>query len=299
MQMRTLAVAVVLLLANVDPARSAPLVYEPFDYEDGTGLDDVAATGLNLTGDYVSYALEPTDQQTVWVESPGLGFGNLGDAPSAEGNRAGDPFGGVGSSATAEVDEDVSVGNGEEIYWSVLFTYDDSQDPSHVANVSLDDASTGGAITFGQSAVVTRSVQLGVDTATAFRTDIIGEAFEDGDTLFYVGRYVNSGSPGGDTMDMLVYDTADSITLPETFDLQDPNAIAVLGLSDLDIDLPVISAVSFYLRGEDNFVDELRVGRTYADVVPEPSAGAGLLAVLAAPVAMRRLRARHGPTRRP
>lgn len=253
-------------------ARAASLVYEPFAYAGGTVLDGVTATGQNLTGTYEPFAITPTPKQTLTVGSPGLDYGNLGGVPSAAGNKVGDKFGGVAAWATVAVDQDVSTAPGETVYWSALFTFDDSQDASHLANIQLSDADTGGSISFGQSSLGSRRLQLGVDTSTTFLTDGVESGFSDGDTLFYVGRYFNSASADGDTLDLIIYDTADSILLPTSFDPTDPNAKAVLGLSNLDIDLTKISSIAFAIRGlDDNFVDELRIGTTYSSVVPEPS----------------------------
>ena len=50
-------------------------------------------------------------------------------------------------------------------------------------------------------------------------------------------------------------------------------------LDGLDIDLVQITSITFTIRGDDNnFVDELRIGDSYASVaVPEPGALAALL----------------------
>jgi hypothetical protein len=140
-----------LALGTSGSARAASLVYEPFVYDDGTVLDGVTAAGENLTGTYEPLAISPTPQQTLTVVSPGLGYGSLGGAPSAAGNRASDKFGGVAGWATADVDQDVDTSPGTTVYWSALFTFDDSQDASHLANITLSDADTGDSITFGQS----------------------------------------------------------------------------------------------------------------------------------------------------
>jgi hypothetical protein len=278
-----LLIAIALPLAASRPAHAAPLVYEPFVYSAGTVLHGVTATGTNLTGTYASYAINPTPEQTITVRSPGLGFGNLVGAPAATGNRISDVFDGVAAAATVSVAQPVSVGSGETIFFSALFTFDDSQNDNHLANIALGDDSTGDLIVFGQGSIGTRNVYIGVDTPTAFTTNEVDNAFSDGDTLFLIGRYFNSAAMGGDTLDLVGYDTADAVTLPSSFDPTDPNASLSLGLSNLDVNLPTVNSITFSIRGLDNnFIDELRIGRTYADVVPEPTMTALLVTCLSA-----------------
>lgn len=286
--------AFALSLVCAGAASAAPLVYEGFVYDAGTVLDGVAPTGDNLTGTYDTFGT----MRPLVVGAPGLDYGNLTGLPSPSGNRLTDTSGGaLGHWASVSVDQDVSTAPGETIYFSALFTFDDSVDGGHLANISLGDADTGEVIFFGQGGG--DNVYIGADTFSAFLTDGIVSPYADGDTLLLVGRYFNSAAAGGDTLDMIGYDTATAGALASSFDPTDPNAAFAVGLSNLtptlDIDLAKVSAIQFAIRGADNnFIDELRIGRTYADVVvPEPGT-VGLLLVGLAAVA----RGARGGTRR-
>ena len=74
---------IVLIAGWSSPAAAALLVYESFDYEDGTVLHTTPATGQNLTGAYQS--LEPgfPNQFQLSAQSPGLDYGNLISVPTA------------------------------------------------------------------------------------------------------------------------------------------------------------------------------------------------------------------------
>jgi hypothetical protein len=74
------------------------------------------------------------------------------------------------------------------------------------------------------------------------------------------------------------YDTLDPDLLPPAFDPADPNAKLSFALTAVDIDLAKITSVSFTIRGTANhLIDELRVGSTWADVVPDPGTAPLLL----------------------
>lgn len=259
----------------VASARAVLLVHEPFAYDAGTVLDGTTATGQNLTGTYV--ALGPAPQQKLVVESPGLDYGNLVGGPVASGNRISDALGVTAAGATVGVDEPVPTGPGAAIFWSALFTFDDSENGNHLANITLLDDATGDQIFFGETAVGVRGIRVGADTVATdgLVADGADSAFANGATLLLVGRYANSDQPGGDSLDLIGYDTAAAIELPPSFDPADPNAAFAFGLTGLDIDLAQITSIAFTIRGLDNnFIDELRVGTTYRDVVPEPAAAA-------------------------
>ena len=268
----------------IGSARAALLVYEPFAYGSGTVLDGVAASGQNLAGSYEP--LGPSAFQQLVVESPGLDYGSLVGAPSAAGGRISDELGVTAAGATVSVDQPVVIAPGTAIYWSALFTFDDSENGNHLANITLTDATTGDQISFGEAAVGVRAIR--VEASTAATGGLVAEgadgSFDNGATLLLVGRYSNAAAAGGDTLDLIAYDTAAAVTLPPSFDPSDPNAAFAFSLSDLDIDLAQITSISFTIRGLDNnFIDELRIGTTYRDVVPEPSAaillGLGLSAL--------------------
>jgi hypothetical protein len=263
------------LLASVSSARASLLVYEPFAYEPDTVLDGVAATGLNLTGSYV--ADSPAPFLRLEVEGPGLGFGSLSGVPGVAGNRLSQANGVSSATVTVDIAQDVIVDPGSAIFWSALFTFDDSSNGTHLAHVGFKDDDSGDELGFGEPSVGIQALRVSADTAATgqLASDSEGSAFTNGQTLLLVGRYVNSAAADGDLLDLIVYDTADALTLPASFDPADAGAQVTLSLSGLDIDLAKISSISFSIRGADNnFIDELRIGTTYASVlVPEPATG--------------------------
>jgi hypothetical protein len=277
----TAPIAVALMLSVLPTVAQAELfVYEPFDYSAGAAIDGLAATGTNLTGNYTKSSL-----QDLQISSPGLTYGNLlGDLPPVAGNRLNDLDGvGVGF-VTVAVDQDVLIGSGEAIYFSALFTFDDSLNGNHFARITLRDDVSGDQILFGESVVGGRAIR--VEAFTAATDGLVADgadgSFTDGQTLWLIGRYFNSALPDGDSLELIGYDTALAQSIAPTFDPTDPNAKFSFGLTDLDIDLSRISSVTFEIRGtNNNFIDELRIGSSYADVtsaeqvalVPEPGTG--------------------------
>ena len=94
-------------------------------------------------------------------------------------------------------------------------------------------------------------------------------------------RVSRAGRPRPLDLDLLVYDTADAEALPTSFDPLDPKAEHAFAIDGLDIDLAAIRSITFTIRGDaNNFIDELRIGDSYASVVPEPGTALLLLAGL-------------------
>lgn len=262
-------------------ARAGLLVYESFDYTAGAALDGVPATGLNLTGSYAS----STPLMDLVSSSPGLNYGNLtGNVPSVAGNRLNSLNGVTAGAVEVAVDQDVLTGPGTETFFSALFTFDDSLNRNHFARISLfDDA--GGSITFGEASVGVGAIRIEADTAATggLIADGADGAFSNGQTLWLIGRYLNNAA-GDDALELVGYDTALAQSVAPSFSLSDPNAEFAFSLSN-EIDLANISSIEFSIRGtNNNFIDELRIGQTYADVtstapavVPEPATGVLLL----------------------
>jgi hypothetical protein len=125
-------------------------------------------------------------------------------------------------------------------------------------------------------------------------SDGADNSFIDGHTLWLIGRYFNSALAGGDELQLIGYDTVDSEQISSFFDISDPAVEFAYSLSGLDIDFTKITSIRFEIRGtNDNFIDELRIARSYAEVargprsaiIPEPPTcllmvlGFGLLAL--------------------
>ena len=288
---RVAAVAGSLLVAG--QAGAELLVYEPFSYGAGP-LGSEPTGGVNLAGPYTQ---DSTGASPLVVVSPGLNYGSLGGAPAAAGNRLSQDSGIGAKNATVNVAQDVLTSPGTEVFFSALFQFDDTPNGNRFANVALVDADTGDEVRFGQSVVGLRAIRVEAQTAaTGGQTAAAGadNSFADGQTLLLIGRYLNSAALDGDVLQLVGYDTANAITLPPTFNPADPNAAFSFTLDEVDVDLAKISALRFTIRGDaNNFLDELRVGNTYA-AVPEP-AGTALLAAAMGALACRRRRRRRRP----
>jgi len=278
--------AAALLAGLAAPAGASLLVYEPFDYAAGTVLENVPATGLNLTGDYTAPSIITGFE--LRAGAPGLDYGDLLAAPAASGQRLTQATGTTAGDAVVSVEEDVLVSPGAAIYWSALFTLDDSSNGNRFATITLRDDDTGDFISFGEPPVGVSGLRVAASTAATAQlvSDGMDGAFVSGQTLWLIGRYVNAAAADSDRLDLLVYDTADADAPATAFDPGDPAAELAFALTDLTIDLAKISSLVFTIRGDDNnFIDELRIGSSYAAVVPEPATaalvGLGLLALAA------------------
>jgi hypothetical protein len=271
-----------LLLVAAASAQAALLVYEPFDYPQGI-LPGQTATGLSLAGSYASGSAVP-DSLELRVASPSLGYGGLVGAPSFSGGRLSQNLGTTAASAVAALASPVSIAPDTSIFFSALFLFDDSLNGNHFARIDLLNQGNGDVLSFGESAVGAMAVTVSADTAATGANGVSAGAdssFTNGQVLFLVGRYQNGLAAQGDRLDLVGYETNALTRLPATFDPTDPAAQFRFSVANADIDLARIDAVRFAIRGgANNFVDELRVGTSYGDVVPEPGAAPLLLAGL-------------------
>jgi hypothetical protein len=269
------------------PAAAAAdlLVYEPFDYAPAP-IAGTAASGLNLAGSYASDAVNALFELSV--SAPGLSYGTLTGAPGVAGAKLTQLNGTILSGATVALAAPIEIAPGEAIFFSALFRFDDSVNNNHRAGIQLIDDVSGDAISFGESPVGVRGIRASANTTASGSTVVSGgndQAFTNGQTLLLIGRYNNSAVPGKDRLELLGYDTAASHALPAEFLPADPNAVLYQELADADIDLARISSLRFEIRGSDNnYIDELRIGTTLADVapVPEPQTWLMMLCGLAA-----------------
>lgn len=263
--------AMTVISIGVATARAELLVYEPFDYAAGASLDGLAATGLNLAGNYVTSTI-----QDLEIAEPGLTYGSLLNAPSVTGNRLKDVNGAGAGVITAALAEAIPIAPGDAIYFSALMTLYDSDNGNWLANVRLIDGDTGDQISFGEAAVGARAIRVEADTASTGQliSEGMDQAFTDGQTLWLVGRYFNSSTIGGDGLELVGYDTSIAQEVATSFDLADPSAQFAYSLSGVDINLTQITTLQLTIRGNDNnFLDEVRIGTSYAAVVavPEPA----------------------------
>ncbi len=275
-------------------AGAALHVYEPFDYAAPSILDGTAATGRNLAGAYESLR---TDDFRLRVSTPGLGYGGLVGAPTASGGKLTQLQGTTQDDATVGLAQPIEIAAGGALYFSALFTFDDSSNGNRRAGISLIDGAGGGEITFGETAVGVRALRATANTAaTGGLVATAGSmgTFSDGQTLLLIGRYENGANPLGDRLELLGYDTAASHVLPATFDPADPNVTLYQNLDEIDIDLSRVSSIRFTIRGDDNnYIDELRIGSSFADVAAIPEPHAWLLMLCGMGVVTAGVRARH------
>jgi hypothetical protein len=277
-----------LLLLLAANGQAATLLYEPFDYPAGTNLDGLAATGLNLFGNYATSTI-----QDLAISSPGLDYGSLqGNLPSVAGNRLGDVNGVGAGLTTIAVANDIAIEPGKEVFFSALMTFNDATGGNRFTRISFVDDTSGDEISFGEASVGVRAIRVTADTMAT--QGLIAEgadnSFTNGQTLLLVGHYLNSAAASSDALELLGYDTAATHSLPLTFDLTDPNAQFAYSLSGVDIDFSQITSLRFEIRGDqNNFLDELRIGPTYESIaqVPEPAGYALLACFLVASVGTR------------
>jgi hypothetical protein len=285
-----LAAALTFSVFLITPAEGSLLVYEPFNYPAGVVLDGAPPTGFNLSGPYVAIGNLPF--QEVEVASPGLTYGSLIGPPAAAGNRLTQINGVTAGGAIVGVDQDVVVNPGNAVYFSALFTFDDSSNGNRLANITLTDLDNGDLIRFGEAGVGVRAIRIEADTIATGQQVANGadQAFTDGQTLFLIGRYTNSATANADLVELIGYDIADADILPAAFNPADPNAEFSYSIGNLNINLAKISEITFTIRGDaNNFIDELRIGSTYAAIVPEPGTIGILLIGLAGLAIARRL----------
>jgi len=271
-----------LLLVAATSARAALLVYEPFDYPAGT-LPGQTATGLNLAGAYASGSAVP-DSLELRVANPSLGYGALLGAPEFSGGRLGQNLGTSAASAVAALASPVSIAADSSLFFSGLFLLDDSSDANHFARIDLLNQMNGDSLSFGESGIGVMGVGVAAQTAATGANGVSAgadQSFTNGQVLFLIGRYQNGAAAQGDRLDLVGYETNALTKIPAIFDATDPAAQFRFSVANADIDFTRIDAVRFAIRGSaNNFVDELRVGTSYGDVVPEPGAAPLLLAGL-------------------
>lgn len=271
---RLIVQGITLACAVAAPQAPAALhVYEPFDYPAASRLTGTPADALNLTGTYSgSVAFEFYELR---ISNPGLEYGRLAGTPEARGNKL-TQFGGTTADAVSvRIEQPITVDPGNALFFSALLTLDDSRNGTHVAGVTLRDDRNGDMLEFGETVAGIRSIRVGAYTAGSGGS-VVGTTdspFVDGRTLLMMWRYSNATAAQADSLELIGYDTAVPAVLPPAFDPGDPQKAFHLAARGVDIDLTQVSSISFEIRGADNnFIDELRIGSSYADVaaIPEP-----------------------------
>lgn len=266
-----------LLLTLLPSVVLAQTVYEPFDYVAGSSMNGLEATGHGLEGHYTG---PPVGD--LQISSPTLNYGNLsGATPGVAGNKLTDIGMGGAATVTVAVDQDIVVAPGQQLFFSALFTLDDTGNHVPYAWIDLIDDASGGRLGFGEPVAGSRAIRVSADTASTggLVSASKDNAFVDGQTWWLIGRYFNSALPGQDSLQLVGYDTSQFEPVATAFDLSDPNADLALSIDGIDINLQTISTIAFSIRGADNnFIDELRIGSTFPSAVPEPSTTLLLLA---------------------
>ncbi|RPI42014.1 MAG: hypothetical protein EHM59_18855 [Betaproteobacteria bacterium] len=223
-----------LLVATPSPATL--FVHEPFDYAAPSILEGLGATGQNLSGAYTPVNAVNTLFK-LRVSSPGLDYGELVGAPGARGHKV-TQFGGTGpGDARIALAQPVAIDSGQAIFFSARFTFDDSSNGTHRASIALVDDGTLDEIAFGEPVGGIRALRVAAQTAATggtLQAAGLDRAFENGQSLLLVGRYLNSPAAQGDVLEVIGYDTARANVLPPSYDAGDPNKAIHFRLDGID-----------------------------------------------------------------
>jgi hypothetical protein len=310
---KLLTVCAVLLF--VASARAELLLYEPFDYSSSgsPSLRGQANTQFPNNASFpATWAGVPTTT-TVAATAPQIGSGNLSftgfsDNRPSVGNLS---FTSRGGSASARVGFGDGAGSFKtvttgSVYYSFLFKVSDATSYGTAANASSTSGSfiagfspstgTGGNLSPGIAAVTIRrdisdtsKVDLGIAVRdlAGFRSWVTTKPLTLGDTYLVVGKYqYNNSSTTDDVASIWINQTdegtPDQTSSGEDVGSQPSNNIAAIA--------------SFFLRNngsepDQTLFDEVRVGTTWDDVVPEP-ASIAIVAIWAVPLLTRRRRRR-------
>jgi hypothetical protein len=264
--------AALVLVAAAKPSDATLLLYEPFDYPTGP-LAGTPATGLNLTGNYTSQDAQLRVVGGRLAQNQPLSQGDI----------------------SATLADDIVIGTRGQIFFSALVVVGPPSSENPFARISFVDDATNAAILLSEVLVGANRIPSArvrfADGSEAAASDPFGPVTE-GQSLLLFGRYLNSSVPLGDRLELVAYDLGDLALLPTSYDPDDPNAEYFVALADRDLDVTQITRLRFDLRNPETFIDQVRIGTTYLDVVPEPGMP-GVFAACLFTLGLRRRRTRR------
>lgn len=255
--MRKLLVGLIIATTSLAFHRSvshgAAIAYDGFDYATGSSLGDKNGG----SGKWTSAWVQPSGQTAPSIAS-GLTYTDLatGKALDTNGGSAQDN----GSSALVAVRAWDSTGltsDGSTIWFSTLFnssTTASSDVRVYFTGASASDFTNVGAGLFAASGGPTVAARINASTSSTL-------SYTRGETTLVVGRITFSDTAGQDEVRVWVNPSFTSVP-------SDASGVAVLGT----INASNYDRLSFRQGSPwQGFVDELRMGETYFDVVPEPA----------------------------
>ena len=236
---------------------------EPFGYPTGTGLD-----GLNGGTGWSSGWVDP--DQDVTLGSGSLPYPASSGIPSS-GNRISLTAATVDATAYRPLGTSMSLNTSGQVYYSsALFNVSAAAGESSL--VSFTDTTTGtGNVRW----------QYGIDPAGKFYVTInaVNNSATSATTLVPGTTYLlvsmlrtNTGTSGADEYFLKIFAAGDTVAEPVDDAGWDLSGSDFSGVNLQSVRLNMTNAA-----GQTNQLDELLVGNTFADVVPEPSSSAMLM----------------------
>ncbi|HZZ42149.1 MAG TPA: hypothetical protein VFE58_04370 [Tepidisphaeraceae bacterium] len=279
------------------------IVYEPFDYPAGTSI-----TGQSPDGGTHSWNYRATASGDVTTVTPASNLALPSPQPAGVGNSL--QFGGTGETERINIGtNNAGTGSGVLFYsYAIKVTDLGKITASQLVGGFNNDNSTVGSTnptviaatlwvqptdnTVGDASYHT-AYNLGISTTSGAATRVfdLADTYSLGTTLFVIGEYDFSTGFAAATSHLWIYSPTD--TLPDT--APTPTVSGTVGATSSQTNLlsflyyqnNTSSANSFGNNGIN--VDELRIGTTWTDVVPEP-ASISLVSLAAASLLTRRTR---------
>ncbi len=269
-----LGIATVLLLLAAGPAVQASLVVnESFNYSTGNLDGQNGGSGWNggwIAGSNTTPTYEVVTQDIV----PPVGYGTpIGNQAYIEPNATNDDAGGATPDIRRLLNSPIDLDATQTLYFSMLIRREDATDgggTEHNFYLRLNDAS--GTFRAGVGHESNEAFRMAFNDATT--KDISSTVTMDiGVDYLLVAKLVTNPGGGTDTFSASLFSGSDSLAEPATWDLS---------LSGDYTGVMAQFQIGTQRRAGRSYVDEIRIGTEYGDVIPEPAtlgllAAAGLL----------------------